>query len=129
VIRRRGSKGPLWAGLLALQACGAGWQRTDIVTPESPRQQVEVWQGTSSQQWHAVQVTDSTVSGISYLRGIDCDSCRHTVLRSTVDSIRLGDPSLGFWKTVGLILITPFGLLFGYCAVTGTSCDLRELGT
>ena len=38
-----------------LQACGAGWHRTDIVTPESPRQQVEVWQGKSSQQWHAVR--------------------------------------------------------------------------
>jgi hypothetical protein len=93
--------------LLALQACGAGWQRTDIVTPESPRQQVEVWQGQSSLQWHALRVTDSTVSGISYIRPIDCDSCRRTVARATVDSIRVGNPVRGFLGTLALVVVIP----------------------
>lgn len=102
-----------------LQACGAGWHRTDIVTPESPRQQVEVWQGKSSQQWHAVRVSDSTVSGIHFLSPVDCDSCRLTVPRSSVDSIRLGNPTLGFWKTLGLIFLTPVAFLMGVCFASG----------
>lgn len=102
-----------------LQACGAGWHRTDIVTPESPRQQVEVWQGQASQQWHAVQVTDSTVSGIYFLNPITCDSCRRIVPRSSVDSIRLGNPTLGFWKTFGLICLTPVAFLMGVCFASG----------
>ncbi|HEY6785563.1 MAG TPA: hypothetical protein VI159_11460 [Gemmatimonadales bacterium] len=98
-----------------LQACGAGWHRTDIVTPESPRQQVEVWQGKSSQQWHGVHVTDSTVSGISYVSPINCDSCRVTVARSAVDSIRLGNPVAGFWKTIVVFVAIP-GLIVAYLA-------------
>jgi len=101
--------------VIFLQGCGAGWQRTDIVAPASPRQQVEVWQGTASQQWHAVRVTDSTVSGINFLKPIDCDSCRQTIARTTVDSIRLGNPPLGFWKTFGLVIMTPMVLLMGVC--------------
>jgi len=113
---------------LLLQACGAGWHRTDIVTPESPRQQVEIWQGQSAQRWHAVRVTDSTVTGIPFIRPIDCDSCRSTVPRASVDSIRLGNPSLGLLKTVGLVLLTPVVLMYGYCAVQNVSCDLGALG-
>ena len=107
-----------------LQACGAGWHRTTVLTPESPRQQVEVWQGNASLQWHAVRVTDSTVSGIPYLKPIECDSCRHTVPRSSVDSIRLGNPTLGFWKSVAVILLAPFTLLLSYCVVTGQTCAI-----
>lgn len=113
MIDRGRRAGLSWVGLLALQACGAGWHRTDIVTPESPRQQVEVWQGNSSQQWHAVRVTDSTVSGISYLRAIDCDSCRQSVPRSAVDSIRLGNPVRGFLGTLALVVILP-ALVIGW---------------
>jgi len=110
---------PVVVSALLLQACGAGWHRTDIVTPPSPRQQVEVWQGTSSRQWHAVRVTDSTVSGISFVEPVECDSCRQTVRRASVDSIRLGDPTLGFWKSFGLILLAPVTLFFGACALNG----------
>lgn len=98
-----------------LQACGAGWHRTDLVTPESPRQQLEVWQGGTSRQWHAVRVTDSTVSGISYVSPINCDSCRVTVARSAVDSIRLGNPVAGFWKTIVVFVVIP-GLIVAYLA-------------
>lgn len=98
-----------------LQACGAGWHRTDIVTPESPRQQVEVWQGQASQQWHAVRVTDSTVSGIPFVKPITCDSCRVTIVRSTVDSIRLGNPVAGFWHSILVFVVIP-GLILAYLA-------------
>lgn len=117
----------LAAMLLMLVGCGAGWHRTDLVTPDSPRQQVEVWQGESAQRWHAVRVTDSTVSGVFYLRPIECDSCRQTLARTSVDSIRLGNPTAGLWKTIGLIALTPVAVFVGYCAVSGGSCDLNGL--
>ena len=105
--------------VLLLQACGAGWHRTDLVTPDSPRQQVEVWRGGAALRWHAVRITDSTMSGIPYIRPIDCDSCRQMVPRSTVDSLRLGNPVAGFWKTVGLVVGIPALLL---AILWGSNC-------
>ena len=55
-------------------------------------------------RWHAVVLTADTVSGIPYREPIDCDTCRIAVPRSTVDSIRLGSPVAGFWKTFGLVV-------------------------
>ena len=74
-----------------------------------------MWQGQASQQWHAVQVTDSTVSGISFVKPVECDTCRVSVPRATVDSIRLGNPTLGFWKSFGLVLLAPVAFLFAVC--------------
>lgn len=119
VTARRMTAALCAASVPFLQACGAGWRRTDIVTPESPRQQVEVWQGNAAQQWHAVRVTDSTVSGIHFLNSIECDSCRLTVPRASVDSIRLGNPTLGFWKSVGAVVLAPMVLLLGVCLAYG----------
>jgi len=59
--------------------------------------------GGSAVRWQAVRVSGDSVSGIPFLRPITCDSCRTALPRATVDSIRLGSPVAGFWKTVGLI--------------------------
>jgi hypothetical protein len=69
----------------------------------SPRQQVQVWSGDRAQQWHAVVVTNDSVSGIPFVRPVSCDSCRLALPRAAVDSLRLGSPSTGFWKSVGLV--------------------------
>ncbi|HTY05820.1 MAG TPA: hypothetical protein VMC86_04830 [Gemmatimonadales bacterium] len=97
------------AGAFLLSACGAGWHRTDLVVPntKSPRQQVEVWQGDSARRWHAVRVSDDSVSGIPFLRPIDCDSCRIAIARASVDSVRLGDPVGGFWLGVAAFVVVP----------------------
>jgi hypothetical protein len=72
-------------------------------------------QGNTRQQWHAVRVTESTVSGISFVKPINCDSCRVTVARSTVDSIRWGNPVAGFWRTILVFVVIP-GLIVAYLA-------------
>jgi hypothetical protein len=63
---------------------------------------VQIWQHGTAQRWHAVRITADTVSGIPFFRPITCDSCRVAVPRTAVDSIRFGNPVVGFWKSVGL---------------------------
>jgi len=104
-------------GMAALSACGAGWHRPS--NKESgdlaPRQQVQVWSHGQAVQWHAVQITADSVTGIPYFKPITCDSCRRTIPRSAVDSIKLGNPVAGFWKTVAIVVGAPFLLLIPFC--------------
>jgi len=85
--------------------CGAGWHQTATAPTGAlpPRQQVQVWQAGSALQWHAVRVSGDSVSGIPYLQPITCDSCRRQFPRASIDSLRVGSPVAGFWRTIGLI--------------------------
>src|SRR5688572_23554043 len=125
----RGARRPraLLLLLLAAQsACGAGWRRIEPAVPSSlpVRQQIEVWQQGKAVRLHAVSVTAEQVTGVPYIRPPDCDSCRVTIPASTVDSIRAGNPTAGFWKTVGLTL---GGLLVAALVICGSSnsCQLE----
>ena len=93
---------------VASASCGAGWHRPEQLEPGSlsPRQQVQVWSGGTARRWHAVQVGPDSISGIPFVHPTSCDSCRVAVPRAAVDSMRLGDPVGGFWKTVGLVFGT-----------------------
>jgi hypothetical protein len=90
---------------VATVSCGAGWHRVEHPTPAdlSPRQQMEVWSGGSVRQWHAVRLSRDSVSGISYFQSVECDTCRRALARASVDSMRLGNPTAGFWKTFALV--------------------------
>jgi hypothetical protein len=103
--------------LLATQSCGAGWHRAAQLVPGrlSPRQQVQVWRGGTMLRWHAVRVEPDSINGIPWLRPLDCDSCRRSLPRAGVDSVRLGNPIMGFWKTVGLVLAFPAAIVIAYC--------------
>ena len=92
--------------LLAQSACGAGWRQPQSlpIGPLAPHQQAQVFSHGHAVQWHAVRVDADTVSGIPFTRPVDCDSCRERLARSEVDSIRLGNPVGGFWKSVGLVV-------------------------
>ena len=69
-------------------------------------------------QWHALRITADSVTGIPFIRPITCDSCRRSVPRSEVDSIRFGNPVAGFWKTLALI-VTPLVLFYIALANSG----------
>jgi hypothetical protein len=90
--------------LLMTTACGAGWHRVPAPVPGSlaPRQQAQLWEGEKAHQVHAVIVGPDSFSAIPFFRPIECDSCRMTLPRSSVDSVRLGSPVAGFLKSVGL---------------------------
>jgi hypothetical protein len=103
--------------LVVTLACGAGWHQVPGLAPGPlpARQQVEVWRKGGVVRWHAVTLTADSVTGTPFLQPVGCDSCRTSVPRNEVDSIRLGSPVAGFWKTVGLILIPPTLLLAIVC--------------
>ena len=85
-------------------SCGAGWHQPGVVGPGTlpTRQQVQVWQHETVLRWHAVQVTADSITGIPFVQPIDCERCRVAVPRASVDSLRVGNPVAGFWKSVGL---------------------------
>lgn len=68
---------------------------------------------------HGVIVGAESVSGIPFVKPLDCDSCRMGIGRTEVDSLRTGDPVAGFWTTaalgaaVTLVALCRFGLCSG----------------
>jgi hypothetical protein len=96
----------LLATLLPQAACSAGWHRIEPVVPSklAKRQQVQVWQGRERLQLHAIRVDHDSVSGVPFHKPVDCDSCRISLPSSTVDSMRAGNPTAAFLKSVGLTL-------------------------
>ena len=71
---------------------------------------------------HGVIVGADTVSGIPFLKSLDCDSCRVRIERAEVDSLRLGEPVGAFWTTAALGAAAGLAALcyFGWCDSGGT---------
>jgi hypothetical protein len=57
-----------------------------------------------------VVLASDTLSAIPYFRPIECDSCRVRLPLREIDSLRLGDPVGGVWRTV--FLVQGLALLF-----------------
>lgn len=82
-----------------------------------------MWQGGQVLQWHAVVITAESITGVPYIRPVSCDSCRISVPRGRVDSIRLGNPVAGFWKTVALIVGIPVAIFVIGCNTSHNACS------
>jgi hypothetical protein len=97
-------RGPCAFALALLQTgCGAGWRTAPLAAgPLPPRQQAQVWAEGRALRWHALVVATDSISGVPFTHSPACDSCRVAVPREAVDSVRLGNPTAGFWKSVGL---------------------------
>jgi hypothetical protein len=54
------------------------------------------------------------------VRPVDCDSCRVSVAQAAVDSIRFGNPTAGFWRTVGATLA-----IMAVVALLTCNCDFE----
>jgi hypothetical protein len=101
LLQRRGAAGLALAFLQV--GCGAGWRTTQLAAgPLPPRQQAQVWSEGRSLRWHALVIFTDSISGVPFTHSPQCDSCRVAVPRGSVDSVRLGNPTAGFWKSVGL---------------------------
>ena len=100
---------------LPSSACSAGWHRMEPLPPGSlpKQQQVEVWQGGQRRQLHAVQLTGDSISGVPFRKPASCDSCRVSIPRAAVDSLRTGNPTAAFIKTVALTITTWITLAVG----------------
>ena len=82
----------LLASVLLAAGCSNYWgrRRVDQPTPVKPHQPVWIWSGGQVNKWHAVVITQDSVSGIPYRMSLKCDSCRRSLPRTQVDSMKLG---------------------------------------
>jgi len=110
---------------LGQAGCGAGWRRVEPAQASAlpPRQQVQLWMRGESLQLHGLVFTADSISGIRFNQPLECDSCRRAWPVAAVDSIRLGNPPSGLWKTVGLIVGIGLVVIFVGCA-TSKTCSL-----
>ena len=90
---------------LLTSACGAGWRSLPTLEPGPlrPRQQAQIWERGTSHRVHGVLIGADSVSAVPFHRPPNCDSCRITLPLSVVDSVRVGSPVAGFWKTFALV--------------------------
>jgi hypothetical protein len=105
-------------------ACGAGWRRVAPAAEGAlaPRQQAQLWVSGRSVRLHGVVFRQDSVIGTGFLQPLDCDTCRLAWPVAAVDSIRIGNPSSGFWKSVGLALGATLVVAIVGCANT-RGCD------
>jgi hypothetical protein len=66
-----------------------GWRPLGQFDAVDPRDRVRIWSRGALNEWHAVVITDDSVSGIPYEMSLSCDTCRRALLRTQVDSIKL----------------------------------------
>lgn len=116
------SPGRVLALCFMTQACGAGWRQPPGGVPHTlpVRQQVQIWRDDEALRWHAVGITEDLVSGIPFHQPVDCDTCRLSIPRATVDSFRLGNPTAGFWKTFALVVGIPTAAWMILCSTSET---------
>ncbi len=87
--------------LLAGACTPVGWHRVGLASSFHRHEQIKVWSHGNLERWHAVAVSRDSISGIPYKLPLDCDSCRHRVALTEVDSLRTATP-LGAW--VGMVV-------------------------
>lgn len=83
------------------------------------QQQVQVWSSGEVRRWHGVAVTEDSIVGVPFTEPLNCRTCRVGMARAAVDSVRLGSPVAGFWKTVGVVLGGGLVLLGVWCEAQG----------
>ena len=114
---------------LILAGCGY-WGRRPIEQPMSLQSNdpVWIWTGTVVKKWHAVVITQDSVSGIPFEDSDSCYLCRLSIPRTSVDSMKLGYKT-GFQKTswkvardVGYVAAF-FAVWAGVCYLAGSPQD------
>lgn len=118
------TRAALCVALFLLTGCGAGWHNVDPAPGSAltPSTQYLIHHGTAVERWHAVRIAADSVSGISWLTPVECDSCRVALPRVEVDSIQLGHPVAGVGKGFALATVAPLLVLALLCTIAGGGC-------
>ena len=87
--------------LLAVGCSGGRWEprRIDLPFPVDPSDVVWIWSAGKVEKWHAVVFPPDSVSGIPYRMALQCDSCRRSMPRAQVDSMKRSAPTRGGART------------------------------
>jgi hypothetical protein len=79
--------------VLALLAAGCStyWRQRPLDQPAqlNPNHPVWIWSRGAVNKWYAVVITPDSVSGIPYELPLTCDSCRRSLPRAQVDSMKV----------------------------------------
>lgn len=96
------------AAFVLLATGCAHWEqrRLDQPTPIKADLPVWIWTGRTIEKWHAVVITQDAVSGIPYETSLKCDSCRRSIPRAQVDSMKLGYNTGGAKETARVVAVT-----------------------
>ena|SRR5437660_344610 len=87
--------------VLLAAGCPNHWRRLDQPTPLKPHAEVRIWSGGKVQLWYGVVISDDSVSGIPHGKSLKCDSCRVSIPRPRVDSLKVGYHTLA-QKIIGV---------------------------
>ena len=113
-----------FASLLLAVGCNGGrWEprRIEQPFPLEPSAVVWIWSAGKVEKWHAVVFPPDSVSGIPYRMALQCDSCRRSMPRAQVDSMKVGPyqrrgpNALEFAGVVGAALLLEIVI----CSVVG----------
>jgi hypothetical protein len=81
------------AFLLLAGGCGGGRGAPRLIEqpfPLEPAAVVWIWSDGKVEKWHGVVFPPDSVSGIPYRMALQCDSCRQSMPRARVDSMKVG---------------------------------------
>ena len=79
--------------VLLATSCGVHyWGRRSVDQPTTidPHDPVWVWTRSGVEKWHAVVITQDSVSGIPFETSLKCAMCRRTIPLVQVDSMKHG---------------------------------------
>lgn len=103
-------RGPWTLAVLLLVGCStyqAARPIDQIPLPAAERERFEVWSAGKSYQLHSLKSVGDSVQGVPWWKDPTCDSCRVTLARSAVDSVRV--PGFAGNETGAMVLaMTPF---------------------
>ena len=80
-----------FALVLLASGCVSGgqWEQPrDQARPIKPSDPVWIWSNGTVEKWHGVVITPDSVSGIPYDIPLTCDTCRRSISRAQVDSLK-----------------------------------------
>lgn len=115
-----------FAFVLLAAACAPNWGPgpSKLPTPLWPEAVVRIWSGGEVKTWHAVIVTEISVSGIPSTMPVTCDSCVLRIPRTQVDSmkvVKVEHKKLSALEVVGVVGILAVGII-----AEGAVCHLLD---
>jgi len=83
-----------------------------------PPQQAQLWLGNRDVRLHGLIITADSISGVPYFQSPSCDSCRVTMPRTAVDSVRFGDPDGAVAASaIGVALVVLLVYAYVHCGL------------
>ena len=85
------TRSSVFAFVLLVAGCAPNWGPgpSKLPTPLPAEAVVRIWSGGEVETWHAVIVTEISVSGIPSTMPVTCDSCVLRIPRAQVDSMKI----------------------------------------